>query len=267
MLRTDKVAAFRALHVPGDPFVLPNPWDIGTAKLLAAQGAQALGTTSSGFAFTLGLPDGMIGRSAALHHAAAICDATDLPVSGDFENGYGDDPEQVALTVMLAAETGLAGVSIEDTDTSNGTSYGFDASVARIAAAVEAARYADIVLCARADGWMIGTYDEAEAIRRCAAYVAAGAEVIYAPWASVDSLSELCALGVPVNALASSAMGHLSRDVYAELGVARISIGGGLSRLMQSTLLEASAAMLHRGDFSALKRSARENDVDDMLDG
>lgn len=266
MTRAEKVAAFRALHVPGDPFVMPNPWDIGSAKLFAAQGAQALGTTSSGLAFTLGLPDGEIGRTTAIEHAAQLCKATDLPISGDFENGYGDDPEQVAMTVMLAAEAGLAGVSIEDTDLSHGGSYGSDLAVERIRAAVEAARYANIVLCARADGWMIGAYDQAEATRRCVAFATAGADVIYAPLVDVETLSDLCAVGVPVNALASRPMAHLTRDVYAELGVARISVGGGISRLIQATVLEAGAAMLKDGKFNALAVSASEEEVDRMLD-
>lgn len=266
MTRAEKVATFRALHVPGDPLVMPNPWDIGSAKLLAAQGAKALGTTSSGLAFTLGVPDGDVGRSAALAHARAICGSVDLPISGDFENGYGDDPEQVGLTIMLAAEAGLAGVSIEDTDTTNGGSYDFDFALSRIKAAVEAARYADIVLCARADGWMIGAYDEVEAVRRCVAFANAGAEVVYAPLIGIVALAELCAIGVPVNALASRPMAHLNRDTYAELGVARISIGGGLSRLVQASVLDAGAAMLQRGDFNVLRRSASESDVDEILD-
>lgn len=267
MTRAEKVRLFRSLHMPGDPFVMPNPWDIGSAKLFAAQGAQALGTTSSGLAFTLGLPDGEIGRQTAISHAAQLCNAVDLPISGDFENGYGDDPEQVAMTVMLAAEAGLAGVSIEDTDLSHGGSYDSGLTNERIHAAVEAARYANIVLCARADGWMIGTYDQAEATRRCVAFANAGADVIYAPLVDVETLSDLCAIGVPVNALASRPMAHLTREVYAELGVARISVGGGVARLVQAAVLEAGSAMLDDGNFSALSVSASEEEVDRMLDG
>lgn len=266
MSRSEKVAAFRALHVPGDPFVMPNPWDIGSAKLFAAQGAPALGTTSAGLAFTLGLPDGSIDRDTALTHARQVSAAVKQPVSGDFENGYGDDPEQVAMTVMLAAEAGLAGVSIEDTDLDNGGSYPRGLALDRIQAAVDAARYAEIVLCARADGWMIGAYDQAEAVRRCDGFAELGAEVIYAPLVDVEHLSELCAIGVPVNALASRPMAHLSRAVYAELGVARISIGGGLSRLVQASILEVGSAMLQRGDFSMLAGSATEEDIDDLLE-
>ena len=182
MNRAEKTAAFRALHVPGDPFVLPNPWDLGSAKMLASLGAKALATTSSGHAFTLGRPDmGHVSRDEALEHAAAISGAVDIPVSGDFENGYGAQPETVAETVRLAAEAGLAGVSIEDTDLPGTGAYAYDHALARIEAAVEAAKAADIVLCARADGWMNRAYDAAEAVRRCRAFADAGAEVIYAP--------------------------------------------------------------------------------------
>ena len=126
MNRVERVELFRSLHVPGDPLVMLNPWDVGSAKLLAALGAKALGTTSAGHAFTLGVPDAMIGRSAALAHARDLCAEVDLPISGDFENGFGDDPEQVATTIMLSAEVGLAGVSIEDTNPADGTSYDFE---------------------------------------------------------------------------------------------------------------------------------------------
>ena len=267
MTRTKRVEKFRSLHVPGDPFVMLNPWDVGSAKLLAAQGAKALGTTSVGHSFTLGVPDGMVGRSAALAHARHLCAEVDLPISADFENGFGDDPEQVATTVMLSAEVGLAGISIEDTDPVGGRSYDFDLAVARIEAAVEAARYAGIVLSARADGWMMGTYEESEAVRRCHAFASVGADVIYAPLVGIDALMELTATGTPVNALASRPMAHLGREAYAEMGVARISVGGGLSRLIQASLIEAGEAMLGRGDFRCLSVAATEDEVDTMLEG
>ena len=153
MRRTELTELFRTLHVPGKPFVMPNPWDLGSAKVMAGLGAKALATTSGGHSFTLGLGDGgTITRDMALQHAADICAAVDVPVNGDFENGFGDDPETVAETVRLAAEAGLAGVSIEDTALPAPESYPFDLAFARIEAAIDAAGAAGIVLTARADG-------------------------------------------------------------------------------------------------------------------
>ena len=181
MTRTEAVQLFRSLHRPGEPLVMPNPWDLGSAKLMIRSGAKAIATTSSGFAFTLGHPDsGYLTRDQSLEHAAAIA-ALGVPVNGDFENCYGHDPETVAETVRLAAEAGLAGVSVEDTVIPGEGSYPFEQALDRVRAAVEAAREVDIVLTARADGVLQRAYDEAEAIRRCRAFAEAGAEVIYAP--------------------------------------------------------------------------------------
>jgi hypothetical protein len=196
MRRKTLTDRFRALHVPGRPLVMPNPWDLGSAKLMAGLGAQALATTSAGHGFTLGLADGGQGsREMALRHAAELCAAADLPVNGDFENGYGDAPETVAETVRLAAEAGLAGVSIEDTAVPTTASYPFDLALARIEAAVAAAREVGIVLTARADGCIFGNYDPAEAVRRCQAFARAGAEVIYAPLLDAEATRALVATG------------------------------------------------------------------------
>ena len=175
MRRDELTERFRALHVPGRPVVMPNPWDLGSAKVMARLGAQALATTSSGHGFTLGLGDGgQVTRDMALQHAAGICAAVEVPVNGDFENGFGDDPQTVAETVRLAAEAGLAGVSIEDTALPAPDSYPFDLALARIEAAVAAARAVGIVLTARADGWLCKSYDQAEALRRCQAFAPGG---------------------------------------------------------------------------------------------
>lgn len=266
MTRDNKVAAFRALHNPGDPFVMPNPWDQGSARVLAALGAKALATTSSGHAFTLGRPDmGTVSRDEALAHAREICTSVDQPVNGDFENCYGRAPEVVAETVRLAADAGLAGVSVEDTDLPGTGAYDFALAVERVAAGVEAARAANIVLTARADGWMNRSYDAAEALKRCAAFAEAGAEVVYAPLVKPDVLRELCQIGPPVNALAAGKMAEISRDEYAEIGVARISIGGALARLTHQTIVDAANAMLGRGDLSPLTSSAAGDDIDTLL--
>ena len=266
MTREEKVAAFRKLHVPGDPFVLPNPWDLGSAKVLAGVGAKALATTSSGHAFTLGRPDlGNVSREESLAHAGSVAAAVDLPVSGDFENGYGSEPETVAETVRLAAEAGLAGLSIEDMDLPGSNPYPFDHAVARIEAAVAAAKDVDIVLCARADGWMHRAYDGSEAVRRCQAFAEAGAEVLYSPLVKEDTLREICAIGRPVNVLAVGKMSAYSVAQLGELGVARISIGGALARLTQLTLLNTARAMLDTGDLSALGQAASGGEVDTFL--
>ncbi len=174
----DPGPARRALHQKGNPFTLCNAWDNGSAKVLAALGAQALATSSAAHAFTLGHPDGAITRDLALSHAADIVAATPLPVSGDFENGFGDDPETCAETVRMACEAGLAGISIEDTMLPGDGAYEFDLAVERIRAASDAARALprDFVLVARADGIMQGSYDLDEALRRLVAFEAAGAD-------------------------------------------------------------------------------------------
>lgn len=266
MRRKTLTDRFRALHVPGRPLVMPNPWDLGSAKLMAGLGAQALATTSAGHGFTLGLADGgQVTRDMALQHAADLCAAVDLPVNGDFENGYGDDPETVAETVRLAAEAGLAGVSIEDTAVPATTAYPFDLALARIEAAVAAAREVGIVLTARADGCIFGSYDPAEALRRCQAFARAGADVLYAPLLDAEATRALVATGTPVNLLAAGAMRDLTAAQMGALGVARISIGGGLARVAQQAILDGTRAMLERGDFTLLKGAAKAAEVEALL--
>jgi len=266
MRRDELTDRFRALHVHGAPLVMPNPWDIGSAKVMARLGAKALATTSSGYGFTLGLPDGgQIPRDAALRHAADMCAAVDVPVNGDFENGFGDDPETVAETVRLAAEAGLAGVSIEDTALPTAESYPFDLAVARIEAAVAAARDVSIVLTARADGWLAKSYDQAEALRRCKAFAQAGADVIYAPLVDTATTRALAATGTPVNLLAAGDMRDLTLAQMAELGAARVSIGGGLARVAQQVVIDGTRAMLEHGDFTMLNRAANVAEVEAWL--
>ncbi|MCA0873624.1 isocitrate lyase/phosphoenolpyruvate mutase family protein [Seohaeicola saemankumensis] len=266
MRRDELTRRFRDLHVPGNPLVMPNPWDIGTARVMAALGAQALATTSSGHGFTLGLRDGgQITRDMALRHAAEVCAAVDVPVNGDFENGFGDSPETVAETVRLAAEAGLAGVSIEDTVVPASHAYPFDLALARIEAAVEAARAADIVLTARADGWLMQGYDQAEALRRCTAFASAGADVIYAPMVDADTTRALVATGTPVNLLTTGPFRDMTAKQIGALGVARISIGGGLARVAQQAMLDGTRAMLERGDFTVLNGAAKTAEIDALL--
>ena len=267
---TDPGAALRVLHRPGDPFVLMNAWDAGSARLLAALGAQAIGTTSAGFAFTRGLPDGArITRDDALAHAEALVAATSLPVSGDLENGYGEAPEHVAETVRLAAEAGLAGASIEDTDLPGSGAYWFQHALERIRAAVSAARALprDFVLVARADGLMTGAYDLTEAVRRAEAFAEAGADCVYVPLLpDLAAVRRLCAaVPVPVNVLTAGPLARSTRAALAEAGVGRISLGSGLARVAHRATVEAARAILDNGDFSALATGMPGTEVDALL--
>ncbi len=267
----DPGPAFRALHQSGNPVILANAWDAGSAKVLASLGAQALATTSGGHAFTLGRQDmGTISRDESLSHAADLVAATNLPVSGDFENGYGDAPEVVAETIRLACEAGVAGCSIEDTAFDADKAYDFDLSVERIKAAVSATRALprDFVLVARADGIMNGYYDIDEAIRRLQAYDAAGADCLYAPFPkSIDDLRRIVACTKkPINALAAGPVfTQLTRKDYADMGVARISLGSALARVTHQALVDAAGAILSDGDMSALAEGASKTDIDAML--
>lgn len=264
----DPGPAFRALHRPGDPFILANAWDVGSARMLAALGADAIATTSAGHAFVLGQPDGTVTRNQALAHAQDLVAATPLPVSGDFENGYGDDPEVVAETVRLACEAGLAGISIEDTRLPSDSTYDADLAVERIRAAAAAARALprDFVLVARADGVMTGQYDLAEALRRIQAFDHAGADCLYVPLPpDMDGLAAVCAATQkPVNALAAGRFTKVSRAGFAEIGVARISLGSALARATHQVIHDAATAMFDQGDFTPL-RGARGDVIDALL--
>jgi len=265
----DPGPAFRALHQPGNPFILANAWDLGSAKMLAALGAQALATSSAAHAFTLGRADGHITREEALAHAADLVAATPLPVSGDFEDGFGEAPDQVAETVRLAAEAGLAGISIEDYSSVTASAYAFDLAVERIRAAAAAARALnrDFVLVARADGVMNGNYDIAQALARIRAFDAAGADCLYVPMPkSPDDLTQICkATTKPVNALAAGPFTKLTRTQYARIGVARISLGSALARVTHRAIHDAAKAMFDNGDFTPLSHSISGAAVDKFM--
>lgn len=270
MTRSDPGAALRALHRPGDPFILANAWDAGSARMLAALGAEAIATSSAAHAFTLGRPDmGHVTRDEALAHAEDLVAAMPLPVSGDFENGFGEAPDTVAETVRLSAEAGLAGISIEDTALPGETPYAPDLAVERIRAAAAAARALprDFVLVARADGIMNGQYDIEEALRRLAAFDAAGADCLYAPMpASMEDLARICgATAKPVNALAAGPYTRVSRAEFAAIGVARISLGSTLARATHRVIRDAGHAMFENGDFSALSSAVSGDEVDALL--
>ncbi len=261
---------FFDLHQAGC-FVMPNPWDCGTARMMAALGAQALATSSAAHAFTMGRADiGGVSRDEALAHAADLLGATALPLSGDFENGFADAPDGVAETVRLAGEVGLSGCSIEDTIPLAGTpAYAFDLAVERVRAAVAAARALGrpFVLCARADGVMNGTYDLAEGIRRLQAFEAAGADLLYLPVppGAAELRQVLAALTKPVNALAAGPLRRLSVAELAAIGVRRISLGSQVARVAQDAIRGAVAAMLGAGDFTPLLAAAPGAEIDALL--
>lgn len=263
--------AFAALHASGT-FVIPNPWDRGSARVMAAMGAQALATSSGAHAFTLGRPDmGTITRDEALAHAAEIVAATDLPVSGDFENGFGDAPDEVAQTVRLAAEVGLSGCGIEDTMMAAGTpAYAFDLAVERIAAAASAARALGrpFVLVARADGVLTGHYDLAEAIRRIQAFAQAGADCLYIPLpgdrAALDRVVK--SVDKPVNALTAGPLRDLTLQDFSSLGVRRISTGSQIARATHRALVDVTRGMLSQGEFTGLKAGAGAAEIDQLLE-
>lgn len=263
-------AAFRALHQRSNPFILANAWDRGSARLLAGLGAQAIGTSSAAQAFTLGRPDtGQISRDEALAHAESLVAAVNLPVSGDFENGFGPSPETVAETVRLAFEAGLAGISIEDTALPAATSYPRDLAIERIRAAAAAARAlpGDFVLLARADGVMLGNYGLDEALARLAGYEAAGADAVYvpAPGTLADQARICAATKLPVNALVAGDFTHVTRGQFAEIGVARLSLGSSLARATQRLIVDAGTAMFETGDFTALARNISGAQVDEIM--
>ena len=250
------MTGFRDLHRPGDPLILANAWDVGSARMLVAMGARAIGTSSAGYAFTRGLPDGgRVGREEAIAHARDLATHVAVPVSADLEDGYGPDPADCAATVEMAALAGLAGCCIEDV-AGDGTPYGFDLAVARMDAAVKAARRAnhDFVFCARADGVMHGSYDLAEAILRLQAFERVGADVLYCPMpADMDDLKRITAsVGAPVNALVAGPWTQVTGAEFADAGVARISLGSSLARATHQVIRDAGREMFLAGDFSGL---------------
>ena len=253
MTQEEKAYAFRALH-EGEPFVIPNPWDAGSARVFAALGFQALASTSSGFAFTLGRLDGGATLDEVVEHAAALDRATDLPVSVDLENGYGESPEDAAHSVTRVAVAGAVGGSIEDYDP-GGRLYEQDHAVERVAAAVEAARALDFpfTLTARAENHIRGNPDVDDTIARLRAFEAAGADVLYAPGLrTTDEIRAVCdAVTKPVNVLA---FGNLSLAEIAGAGAQRVSVGGGLTWVAVRAFADAARA-IQDGDMSSLGAS------------
>jgi len=241
---------FRALH-EGEPFLIPNPWDVGSARMLEGLGFKALATTSSGFAFTLGRADGDVTLDEVIAHTAALAEAVWIPVAVDLENGYGRGADDAARAVRAAADAGAAGGSIEDWDSADGL-YPLAEGAERIAAAAEAASASGFVLAARAENFIRGNPDLDDTITRLQAYEAAGADVLYAPGIRSDEqIRAVCdAVGKPVNVLAFPGM---KADQVFAAGAQRISVGGQLTWVAAAAAAEAAIAARDTGDFDVLK--------------
>ena len=247
----NKGKIFRELHHGDGPFIIPNPWDIGTAKLLASCGFEALATTSAGYAFSRGLPDGGVSFDMMIHHCREMVAATDLPVSADLERGKGDSPESAAETIFAAEAAGLAGCSIEDhTGDPKKPIYPFSKAVERVEAAVEAARALkrDFVFTARAENFLWNNPDIDDTIKRLQAFEKAGADVLYAPGLSdIATVKKICAaVSKPVNVLA---VPSFTVKALGEAGVRRISLGSKLTTFAFGMLENASREMLRDGTF------------------
>src|SRR5437867_592375 len=269
--QTEKGSVFRALHEREAAFILPNPWDAGTARLLARLGFEALATTSAGFAFSIGQRDNTVGRDRMMEHASAIVSATDLPVSADLENGFGDDPGTVADTIRMGARAGLVGGSIEDSTHRPGEPlYAIDAAAERVRAAAEAARSLAFrfTLTARAENFIVGRPDLKDTIGRLQAYQEAGADVLYAPGLATEEEIAAVVRSVdrPINVLMGLPGVRLSVASLARIGVRRISVGSALSRVALGAFLGAAREMREHGTFAFADEAASIRDIQSMLD-
>jgi len=269
--QAERASAFRALHERDGAFIIPNPWDIGTARLLARLGFEALATTSAGYAFSMGQQDSTMGRDKLIANAGAIASATDLPVTADLENGFGDDPASVEETIRLAAVAGLVGGSIEDaTNRPNDPIYEYRLAVERIGAAAEAARALPFpfTLTARAENYLFGRPDLKDTIRRLQAYQEAGADVLYAP--GLTSKDEIAAVVTSVDRPLNVVMGlqgvQLSLAALSEIGVKRVSVGSALTRSALGAFLRAGKEMREHGTFTFADEAVSYEDISAMFE-
>lgn len=269
--RNDKAAAFRALHERAGAFIIPNPWDVGSARLLEALGFEALATTSAGFAFSIGRRDNTVGRERVMAHIGALAAATSLPISADLENGFGDAPEAAAETIRQAATAGAVGGSIEDsTGRPDDPIYDRGLAVERIRAAAEAARSLPFpfLLTARAENYLVGRADLDDTLQRLRAYQEAGADVLYAPGlASRDDIAAVVR-GVerPVNVLAGFPGLRLGLAELSEIGVKRVSVGGALARTALGAFLRAAREMRERGSFAFVDEAVATRELNALFE-
>jgi 2-methylisocitrate lyase-like PEP mutase family enzyme len=270
LTQTEKGRAFRALHERDHAFIIPNPWDIGTARLLAHLGFEALATTSAGYAFSAGQRDNMINRDQMMAHVSVIASATDLPVSADLENGFGDTPEIVAETMRRAAAAGLAGGSIEDMSRQLGHPiYEQELAVERVRAAAEVVRTLPFIftLTARAENYLVGKPDLSDTIKRLQVYQEAGADVLYAPGlTSKDDIAAVVqSLDRPVNVVMGLQGVQLSLAELSAMGVKRVSVGSSLSRAALGAFLRAAREMRERGTFTFADEAVSFRDINAMF--
>lgn len=266
----EKGQAFRALHARDHAFIIPNPWDAGTARILAQLGFEALATTSMGYAFSVGQRDNTIERDQMMEHLAAIAAATDLPVSADLENGFGDSPETAAETIRLAAAAGVVGGSIEDSTTRpEQPIYDLQFAAERVRAAAEAARALPFpfTLTGRAENYLHGRPDLKDTITRLQAYQEAGADVLYAPGlASKDDIAAMVrSVDRPVNVVMGLQGVQLSLEDLSALGVKRISVGSSLCRTALGAFLRAAREMREQGTFNFAKEAASTREISAMF--
>ena len=268
--QAEKGLAFRALHERAGAFLIPNPWDVGTSRLLAHLGFEALATTSAGCAFALGQPDNTLTREQAMAHASVIASATSLPVSGDLENGFGDDPEYVAETIRLAAAAGLAGCSIEDMPRqADDPIYEKEYAADRIRAAAEAARALPFAftLTARAENYLVGRADLTNTIERLQAYQEAGADVLYAPGLpNKDAITAVVSsVDRPVNVVMGLQGVSLTLAELSALGVKRVSVGSALARVALGAFLRAAREMRESGGFGFAQDAVSYREINEIF--
>jgi 2-methylisocitrate lyase-like PEP mutase family enzyme len=267
--REEKARSFRALHEREGVFVIPNPWDTGSARMLARLGFEALATTSAGYAFSSGRCDHGVGRNDMLAHVREIVAATDLPVSADLENGFGDRPEDAAQTIALGAAAGLCGGSIEDsTERRDQPLYEIGLAAERVRAAAQAARAAGtFVLTARAENFLVGRPDLKDTIARLQAYQEAGADVLYAPGLTTKEqiATVVAAVDRPINVLMGLPGVTLTVNDLSALGVRRISLGSTLARTAIGAFLAAAREIKEHGTFGYAERAATSKEISAML--
>lgn len=268
--QAEKAEVFRALHARPRAFIIPNPYDVGTARMLARLGFEALATTSAGFAFSIGVLDNQVGRDRMLAHVAEIAAATDLPVSADLENGFGDDLSSVAEAIRRAAATGIVGASIEDSlDRPGEKVYEIGHATDRIRAAVAAKQDLPFhfMLTARAENYLVGIPDLKDTIRRLQAYQEAGADVLYAP--CITTREEITAIvksvDRPVNFLMGTQPQRFTLQELSEMGVKRVSVGSALSAAALGAFLRAAREMRTTGTFTYTQEAAGFGEISKLL--
>ena len=263
----EKRATFRKMHESGC-FAIPNPWDIGTAKYLQHLGFKAIATTSAGFAFSRGLPDGSVKRDDMIAHIRELVEATDIPVNADFENGYADEPNWCAENARLCAETGVAGLSIEDAaDRKESPIYDVDHAVERIHAVREALHGSGVVLVGRAEGFLVGRENIDQVIKRLVAYSEAGADCLYAPGFKDRDSNKAIIEAVapkPVNVLIGGPGGLTMHDAV-ELGARRVSVGGAFARAAWGGFIRSAKELLEKGTFDELKNAVSYADLQNLF--